>query len=109
MVKPDAQKSDSHQLARGILLSQRAEIDQKPELEIFADDVKCGHGAAIGAIDAEQLFYLRSRGIPEAEARAMLIKAFIGEVVERLGAGDWQARVSSWLDEGLMAMTGEAL
>jgi Fe-S cluster assembly protein SufD len=107
-VKPDAQKSDSHQLARGILLSPKAEIDQKPELEIFADDVKCGHGAAIGALDAEQLFYLRARGIPEAEARAMLITAFFGEVMERLGAGEWQARVAAWLDGRLAAVTGEA-
>ena len=106
IVKPDAQKSDSHQMARGILLSSRAEIDQKPELEIFADDVKCGHGAAIGALDGEQLFYLRSRGIPEAQARAMLIAAFIGEVIERLGAGDWQARVYAWLDLRLAAATG---
>jgi len=107
-VKPDAQKSDSHQLARGILLSPKAEIDQKPELEIFADDVKCGHGAAIGALDSEQLFYLRTRGIPEDEARAMLIRAFVGEVIDRLGAGDWQTRVSSWLDARLTALTGEA-
>jgi len=107
VVKPDAQKSDSHQLARGILLSPKAEIDQKPELEIFADDVKCGHGAAIGALDGEQLFYLRARGIPESEARAMLIRAFIGEVVDRLGPGDWQSRVSGWLDARLAAVTGE--
>jgi Fe-S cluster assembly protein SufD len=105
IVKPDAQKSDSHQMARGILLSPRAEIDQKPELEIFADDVKCGHGAAIGALDDEQLFYLRARGIPEAQARAMLVTAFIGEVIERLGAGDWQARVSDWLEKRLSAVT----
>ncbi len=108
IVKPDAQKSDSHQLARGILLSPRAEIDQKPELEIFADDVKCGHGAAIGALDGEQLFYLRSRGIPEPQARAVLIRAFIGEVVERLGTGDWQARISAWLDSRLAIVTEEA-
>jgi Fe-S cluster assembly protein SufD len=107
IVKPEAQKSDSHQLARGILLSPRAEIDQKPELEIFADDVKCGHGAAIGALDDEQLFYLRSRGIPEPQARAMLIRAFIGEVIERLGAGDWQARISGWLDSRLAIVTEE--
>jgi FeS assembly protein SufD len=107
VVKPDAQKVDSHQLARGILLSPKAEIDQKPELEIFADDVKCGHGAAIGALDPEQLFYLRARGIPENEARAMLVRAFIGEVIERLGPGDWQSRVSAWLEKRLDVVTGE--
>ena len=108
VVKPDAQKTDSHQLARGILLSTKAEIDQKPELEIFADDVKCGHGAAIGALDAEQLFYMRARGIPEAEARVLLIRAFMGEVVDRLGPGEWQSRVATWLDGRLTAVTGEA-
>ena len=109
IVKPDAQKSDSHQLARGILLSPHAEIDQKPELEIFADDVKCGHGAAIGALDDGQMFYLRARGIPEEQARAMLITAFIGEVIDRLGAGEWQARVAAWLDTRLAAAAGGAL
>ncbi|MBI1211594.1 MAG: Fe-S cluster assembly protein SufD [Alphaproteobacteria bacterium] len=108
-VKPDAQKADSHQLARGVLLSTKAEIDQKPELEIFADDVKCGHGAAIGALDPEQMFYLRSRGIPEAEARSLLIHAFVSEVVSRLGPGEWQSRVAGWLDERLAAVTGDAL
>lgn len=107
VVRPDAQKVDSHQLARGILLSPKAEIDQKPELEIFADDVKCGHGAAIGALDPEQLFYLRARGIPESEARAMLVRAFVGEVIDRLGPGDWQTRVAGWLDKRLDIVTGE--
>lgn len=108
VVRPDAQKTDSHQLARGVLLSTKAEIDQKPELEIFADDVKCGHGAAVGSVDAEQLFYLRSRGIPEAEARALLVSAFLGEVIDRLGPGEWQARVAGWLDGRLTAVTEQA-
>jgi Fe-S cluster assembly protein SufD len=108
IVKAEAQKTDSHQLTRGILLSTKAEIDQKPELEIFADDVKCGHGAAIGALDEEQMFYLRSRGIPEAEARSLLIRAFIGEVVGRLGPGEWQSRVAAWIDTRLTVVTGEA-
>ncbi|MCF3946742.1 Fe-S cluster assembly protein SufD [Acidiphilium sp. AL] len=77
-----AQKTDGYQMNQALLLSPDAEIDSKPELEIFADDVKCSHGATIGALDPEQVFYLRSRGIPEAEARAMLIRAFLDEALE---------------------------
>jgi Fe-S cluster assembly protein SufD len=96
IVKPEAQKSDSHQLLRALLLGAHAEIDQKPELEIYADDVKCGHGAAVGALDPSQLFYLRTRGIPEAEARNMLIAAFLGEVTDRL-PDPYRAPVEAWL------------
>jgi len=77
-----AQKTDGYQMNQAILLSDTAEIDIKPELEIFADDVKCSHGATIGALDPEQVFYLRSRGIPEVQARAMLIRAFLSEALE---------------------------
>jgi Fe-S cluster assembly protein SufD len=96
IVKPEAQKTDSHQMSRALLLTPHAEIDQKPELEIFADDVKCGHGAAIGAVDANQLFYLRARGIPEHEARNMLVAAFLGEVTERVPAA-YRSAVETWL------------
>jgi Fe-S cluster assembly protein SufD len=74
-----AQKTDGYQMNQALLLSPEAEIDTKPELEIFADDVKCSHGATVGELDAEQLFYLRSRGIPDAEARSMLVRAFLAE------------------------------
>jgi Fe-S cluster assembly protein SufD len=77
-----AQKTDGYQMTQALLLSDTAEMDIKPELEIFADDVKCSHGATIGALDPEQLFYLRSRGIPEPESRAMLIRAFLEEAFE---------------------------
>jgi len=77
-----AQKTDGYQMNQALLLSETAEIDIKPELEIFADDVKCSHGATIGALDPEQVFYLRSRGIPEDQARAMLIRAFLTEALE---------------------------
>jgi len=77
-----AQKTDGYQMNQALLLSPDAEIDSKPELEIFADDVKCSHGATVGELDAEQLFYLRSRGIPEAEARAILVRAFLAEALE---------------------------
>ena len=67
---------------QALLLSEEAEIDSKPQLEIYADDVKCSHGATVGALDADSLFYLRSRGIPESEAKAMLVEAFLHEAVE---------------------------
>jgi Fe-S cluster assembly protein SufD len=76
-----AQKTDGYQMNRALLLSPDAEIDAKPELEIFADDVKCSHGATVGELDAEALFYLHSRGIGEAEARAMLVRAFLDEAL----------------------------
>lgn len=72
-----AQKTDGYQMNQALLLSERAQIDSKPELEIYADDVKCSHGATVGALDDEQLFYLRARGIPHDEARAMLVRAFL--------------------------------
>lgn len=77
-----AQKTDGYQMNQALLLSPEAEIDTKPELEIYADDVKCSHGATVGELDAEQLFYLRSRGVPEAEARAILVRAFLTEAID---------------------------
>lgn len=77
-----AQKTDGYQMSQALLLSPDAEMDIKPELQIFADDVKCSHGATIGALDEEQVFYLRSRGIPEADARQILIRAFLEEALE---------------------------
>jgi Fe-S cluster assembly protein SufD len=77
-----AQGTDGYQMNRALLLSPDAEIDTKPELEIFADDVKCSHGATVGELDAEQLFYLRSRGIPDLEARSILVRAFLAEALD---------------------------
>ena len=77
-----AQKTDGYQMNQALLLSPNAEIDCKPQLEIFADDVKCSHGATVGELDAAQLFYLRSRGVPEAEARGILVRAFLTEALE---------------------------
>ena len=82
IVRPDAQKTDGKMMTRALLLSDEAEADNKPELEIFADDVTCGHGATSGALDDGLLFYLRARGLPEKEAQALLIQAFVGEAVE---------------------------
>ena len=82
LVERGAQKTDAHQLSKALLLSDSAEMDAKPELEIYADDVKCGHGATVGDIDETALFYLRARGIDQATARQMLIDAFLAEVVD---------------------------
>jgi Fe-S cluster assembly protein SufD len=84
VVSPGAQKTDGKQMTGALLLSEAAEFDSKPELEIFADDVVCGHGSTSGQIDEELLFYLEARGIPETEARALLIQAFVGEALERV-------------------------
>ena len=82
MVRRDAQKTDGKQSSHALLLSETAEFDAKPELEIFADDVVCGHGATSGDLDHDQLFYLMSRGLPEAEAKSLLIAAFVGEAFD---------------------------
>jgi Fe-S cluster assembly protein SufD len=87
MVRPDAQKTDAKMMTRALLLSDEAEADNKPELEIFADDVTCGHGATTGALDEDLLFYLRARGLSEKEAQSLLIQAFVGEAIESI-AGD---------------------
>ena len=83
-VHPDAQKTEAHQTNRNLLLSRNAEIDTKPQLEIHADDVKCSHGATIGQIDEQMLFYLRARGIDESAARGMLTYGFARDVVDRI-------------------------
>ena len=83
-VAPDAQKTDGQQMARALLLSRKAEVDAKPELEIYADDVVCAHGATVGELDATQLFYLTSRGIPEDIARGMLVEAFLIDAIETI-------------------------
>ena len=82
IVRPDAQKTDAKMMTQALLLSERAEAYNKPELEIFADDVQCGHGATSGALDDDLKFYLMARGIPAAEAEALLIQAFLGEAIE---------------------------
>lgn len=96
-----ANGSDSRQTAKGLLLGERAEIDLKPELEILADDVKCAHGAAIGDLDPESLFYLRSRGVAGAEARAMLMRAFVGDAVEQVADEALRASLWSSVDDAL--------
>jgi Fe-S cluster assembly protein SufD len=85
IVQPGAQKSDARMMTNALLLSEAAEADNKPELEIFADDVQCGHGATAGALDENLKFYLMARGICESDAEALLIQAFVGEAVEAIG------------------------
>jgi len=85
IVRPDAQKTDGKMMTKALLLSETAEADNKPELEIFADDVQCGHGATAGALDDDLLFYLMARGIARREAEGLLIQAFVGEAIEGIG------------------------
>ena len=102
IVEPHAQKTDAKMASHALLLSDEAEADNKPELEIFADDVQCGHGATAGALDSALKFYLMSRGIPEKEAEALLIQAFVGEAIEEIAhEGIREALLSAavkWLD-----------
>jgi len=84
LVQPIAQKTDAKQTNRNILLSDEAAADTKPQLEIYADDVKCTHGATIGQLNEDAIFYLRARGIPLETARQMLIHAFAGEIIDRV-------------------------
>jgi Fe-S cluster assembly protein SufD len=102
IVERSAQKTDGAMKSQAILLSPRAQMNEKPELEIFADDVVCGHGATVGSLDPEQLFYLRSRGIPESEAKAMLLEAFGGESIDRVEdevlIDALRARLREWLN-----------
>ena len=102
-VRPGADKTDAHQLNRNLLLSPRAAVDTKPELEILADDVKCSHGATVGDLDETALFYLRSRGIDEAAARRMLIEAFATDAIEAaVSVGELRVhlrrRLGLWLE-----------
>ena len=100
-----AQKTDAYQLSNALLLSDGAEMDTKPELEIYADDVKCSHGATTGQLEDNALFYLRSRGLNEAQARQLLIQAFVDEVADKIADENVQEKVKSktemWLERVL--------
>jgi Fe-S cluster assembly protein SufD len=101
IVRPDAQKTDAKQTNRALLLSEDAQINTKPQLEIFANDVKCTHGAAVGQLDDEALFYMRSRGLSDASARRMLIHAFAADVLNRLPLEPVRMRVEERLQQQL--------
>jgi Fe-S cluster assembly protein SufD len=102
VVRPGAQRTDSAQSSRNLLLSSRAQVDTQPQLEIFADDVKCTHGATIGQLDAEEVFYLQSRGLPESAARKLLTYAFGAEILERIPV----ASLKHQLQQRMLAQTG---
>lgn len=105
VVRPCAQKTDGKQMAQALLLGKAAEFNSKPELEIYADDVVCGHGSTSGQIDEELLFYLKARGIPDNQAQALLITAFVGEAVESISNVKLRDFImdftSDWLSKGL--------
>jgi len=104
MVRPGAQRTDSSQSSRNLLLSGKARVDTKPQLEIFADDVKCAHGATVGQIDVDEVFYLKSRGLSDAAARNLLTYAFGAEVIERIPVASLRMR----LEQAMMARTQAA-
>ena len=103
LVQQAAQKTDGKQMAQSMMLSEDCEFDSKPELEIYADDVACGHGSTSAEIDEDLMFYLRARGIPEDEARALLIQSFVGEAIEKIENRELQTALmgvtQAWLSE----------
>ncbi len=103
VVHKDAQKTDAKQTNRNLLLSDDAQIDTKPQLEIYADDVKCTHGATIGQIDENSLFYLRSRGIDRVSARRLLLSAFASECLARMGADPARAHAEKLIHKHLLS------
>ncbi|MBO0740010.1 MAG: Fe-S cluster assembly protein SufD [Hyphomicrobiaceae bacterium] len=105
IVRPNAQKSDGKQMAQALMLSPNAEFDSKPELEIHADDVVCGHGATAAEIDEGLLFYMRARGIPLAQARALLVESFIGEAIDKVEDERLRAALSQMAKRRLTGLT----
>ena len=101
MVRPDAQKTDARQSNKALLLSDNAQVNSMPKLEIYADDVKCSHGATVGELEKEQLFYLRSRGIPEKEAAKLLTFAFVEEVVDCIDIPQVREELTTMLHDTL--------
>ena len=108
VVHPGAQGANARQSSRNLLLQPGAEIDTRPELEIYADDVQCSHGATTGQLDPAAMFYLRSRGLDEATARAVLTRAFAAPVLSAAADGDWARAVHAVLDGRLATLIGDA-
>jgi Fe-S cluster assembly protein SufD len=100
-VKPDAQRTRAYQSNANILQGDDARVFSKPELEIYADDVKCSHGCTIGRMDEQAVFYLRSRGVSEAEARRMMSHAFMTNVLDRIANADWRKHLEGMIDAKL--------
>jgi Fe-S cluster assembly protein SufD len=101
IVQPDAQKTDGKMMAQALMLSPDTEFDSKPELEIYADDVVCGHGTTTAELDEDLLFYCMSRGIPKIEARALLIDSFIGEAIDKVQHDDLRAALTTYAEAWL--------
>ena len=100
-VHKDAQQSHAQQSNKTLLLSGKAEMDSKPQLEIYADDVKCSHGATIGQLDEDMLFYLRSRGLDPQTARSFLVKGFVGSVLQQIHNLPLRRRIEQWVNQRL--------
>lgn len=105
VVAPGAQKTSAQQSSKALLLSPSAEMDTKPELEIYADDVQCGHGATTGSLDMQALYYLRSRGVPEAEARMLLISGFIAEALSAVESDSLRLRLDAQVAKFMEALS----
>jgi Fe-S cluster assembly protein SufD len=101
IVRRDAQKTNAYQQNKTILLSKSAKIDTKPQLEIFADDVKCSHGATVGQLDDVSEFYIRSRGVPQELAKSMLIRAFANDVIEKIKIEQLRAQINHMIFQHL--------
>jgi len=106
VVHLDAQQSDARQINKNLLLSEKAEVDTKPELQIYADDVKCSHGATVGQLDAQALFYLQSRGISQTDAEALLVYAFVSEVIQRISSPAVQQLIQEPVLDQLSGLMG---
>ncbi|MBT4513760.1 MAG: SufD family Fe-S cluster assembly protein, partial [Chloroflexi bacterium] len=106
--RPDAQQTDGYQMNRAMLMSDKAEIDSKPELEIYADDVKCAHGATAGHTDPEALFYMQSRGIDEETAQAMLVRGFASEIADTIRVDALREYVENVIEETIPALQAAA-
>jgi Fe-S cluster assembly protein SufD len=104
IVRPAAQKTDAKQTNRNLVLSENATIHTKPELQIYANDVRCTHGATIGQLDQEAIFYLRSRGIAKEQARDLLMQAFARDIIDRVKVGSLRIRLEQILLERLHAI-----
>ena len=105
LVADNAQKTEALQTNRNLLLSPQAKADTRPQLEIYADDVRCSHGATVGQLDAEQLFYMQARGISLDLARRLLTEAFAADVIERIGDETTRATVREAIGTRLETLT----
>lgn len=101
VIAPDAQKIEAYQTNRNILLSTDAVVDTKPQLEIYADDVKCSHGATVGSLNEDEQFYMRSRGIPEQEAKVLQMISFLAPVLEHIADEDLRQKVSEEIESAI--------